>query len=84
MKETVGRSFQLLVKAPGGKSSPRKLLQLNKMRFFAVICCIGLAQSGLVRREADAEPEADAEAQYYGYGVAAPLAVVAPLQLLQL
>jgi len=49
------------------------------MKFFAVLLCVGASQAFLVRREADAEaaPEAEADAGHYGYA-AAPVAVTAP------
>merc|ERR1712128_171909 len=81
----MGRSLQLLIEVSGGKclrTCKTNFQQPKKMRFFAVFCCIGLAQSGLVRRDADAEPEADADAQFYGgYAGVGPVAVapVAPV-----
>merc|ERR1712128_386283 len=82
----MGRSLQLLIEVSGGKclrTCKTNFQQPKKMRFFAVFCCIGLAQSGLVRRDADAEPEADADAQYFGgYAGVAPVAgpvAVAPV-----
>lgn len=52
------------------------------MKFFAFICCVGLAHSGLVRRDADpapdAAPDADPEADP-GYGHYAQGAVSAPV-----
>merc|ERR1712128_413935 len=77
----MGRSLQLLIEVSGGKclrTCKTNFQQPKKMRFFAVFCCIGLAQSGLVRRDADAEPEADADAQFYGgYAGVGPVAAVA-------
>merc|ERR1711874_207600 len=66
----MGRSLQLLTQT-GGKCSSSSSLHPShhfniNMKVFAFICCVGLAQSGLVRRDAepDAEPDAvpDAEA----------------------
>merc|ERR1712128_417184 len=68
----MGRSLQLLIEESGGKSSPHVAKQPPtnlKMKFFAILCCVGFTQAFLVRREADADPEADAEAGY-GYNVA--------------
>ena len=52
------------------------------MKFFAVLLFVGASQAFLVRREADAEadPEAAAEAGNYGYDgyAATPVAVSAP------
>merc|ERR1712128_235156 len=65
----MGRSLQLLIEESGGKSSPHVAKQPPtnlKMKFFAIICCVGFTQAFLVRREADAEPEADADAGIYG------------------
>merc|ERR1711874_478981 len=66
----MGRSLQLLTQT-GGKCSSSSSLHPShhfniNMKVFAFIFCVGLAQSGLVRRDAepDAEPDAvpDAEA----------------------
>merc|ERR1712128_192009 len=67
----MGRSLQLLIEESGGKSSPHVAKQPPtnlKMKFFAILCCVGFTQAFLVRREADADPEADA-AGIHGYNV---------------
>merc|ERR1739838_341541 len=70
----MGRSLQLLIEESGGKSSPHVAKQPPtnlKMKFFAILCCVGFTQAFLVRREADADPEADADAAgIHGYNVA--------------
>merc|ERR1712212_740660 len=81
----MGRSLQLLAQT-GGKCSSSSSLHPShhfniKMKVFAFICCIGLAQSGLVRRDAepdaspDAVPDAEADPGYaYAQGaVSAPV-----------
>merc|ERR1739838_950736 len=69
----MGRSLQLLIEESGGKSSPhvaKKPPTNFKMKFFAILCCVGFTQAFLVRREADADPEADADAAgIHGYNV---------------
>merc|ERR1712179_824149 len=81
----MGRSLQLLAQSGGKFSSSSSLhpshhFNIN-MKVFALICCIGLAQSGLVRRDAepdaspDAAPDAEADPGYaYAQGaVSAPV-----------
>merc|ERR1712106_772727 len=69
----MGRSLQLLIEESGGKSSPHVAKQPPtnlKMKFFAILCCVGFTQAFLVRREADADSEADADAAgIHGYNV---------------
>merc|ERR1712083_507536 len=79
----MGRSLQLLIQL-GGKSScsaSSPLLKNIKMKAFVIVCIIGLAQSGLVKRDAepdaspDAAPDAEADPGYaYAQGaVSAPV-----------
>merc|ERR1712106_681403 len=79
----MGRSLQLLIQLGGKSSFALKTLfhTVNlKMKFFAIICCVGLAQAGLVRREAEPDAEADAEADPgYGHHGYAQGAVSAPV-----
>merc|ERR1712083_1199658 len=54
----MGRSLQLLIQL-GGKSScsaSSPLLKNIKMKAFVIVCIIGLAQSGLVKRDAEPDP----------------------------
>merc|ERR1712212_1174090 len=79
----MGRSLQLLIQLGGKSSSPSSspLLKNIKMKAFVIVCIIGLAQSGLVRRDAepdaspDAAPDAEADPGYaYAQGaVSAPV-----------
>merc|ERR1712212_521792 len=79
----MGRSLQLLIQLGGKSSSPSSspLLKNIKMKAFVIVCIIGLAQSGLVKRDAepdaspDAAPDADADPGYaYAQGaVSAPV-----------
>merc|ERR1712235_19549 len=78
----MGRSLQLLVK--GGKRNPQNK-HCQTMKLFSILFCVGLSQAFLVRREADAEakPEADAEAGHYGYAqgaVSAPVCNSVPVK----
>merc|ERR1712198_402821 len=78
----MGRSLQLLVK--GGKLNPQNK-HCQTMKLFSILFCVGLSQAFLVRREADAEakPEADAEAGHYGYAqgaVSAPVCSSVPVK----
>merc|ERR1711970_1350746 len=79
----MGRSLQLLIQL-GGKSSSSSsspILKNIKMKAFAIVCIIGLAQSGLVKRDVepdaspDAVPDAEADPGYaYAQGaVSAPV-----------
>merc|ERR1739838_1134611 len=79
----MGRSLQLLIEESGGKSSPHVAKQpptnLN-MKFFAILCCVGFTQAFLVRREADADPEADADAAgIHGYAANVGGSISAPV-----
>merc|ERR1712131_484831 len=78
----MGRSLQLLVK--GGKCYPQNK-HCQTMKLFSILFCVGLSQAFLVRREADAEakPEADADAGHYGYAqgaVSAPVCNSVPVK----
>merc|ERR1712198_84092 len=78
----MGRSLQLLVK--GGKLNPQNK-HCQTMKLFSILFCVGLSQAFLVRREADAEakPEADADAGHYGYAqgaVSAPVCNSVPVK----
>ena len=70
--------LEFLIISPRWEVNPRSLYT-HTMKFFAVLLCVGASQAFLVRREADAEaaPEAEADAGHYGYA-AAPVAVTAP------
>merc|ERR1712198_263517 len=78
----MGRSLQLLVK--GGKRNHQNK-HCQTMKLFSILFCVGLSQAFLVRREADAEakPEADADAGHYGYAqgaVSAPVCNSVPVK----
>ena len=55
------------------------------MKFFAVLLCVSASSAFLVRREAEAEPDAkaDADAGHYGYAVgpvSAPVCTSVPVK----